>query len=682
MSGTDDKKKSASVSGGGGWLALLSSASEPQQGKRSNAANDEPSLNEKTLAALATLESSLTCFYCKKLFQSPVSIAPCHHCFCSDCLSSAWAETLSTSSYMMCPLCDNTTLEGGLESFPRNRCLEETVDLYRTIKPLLQELFKTSLLKSSPSDTKAEDEANKAKAKWAREARGDDKVTAAARASWDEHYNRLIEFRNTYGHTRVRYQNDGDLDFKKFADWVRNQRYLLAKRHEEEGDSMAEVFVERIEKLNKLGFDWSIPNNANTEISALGSGSKVASAAALGTRDDDDDDDDDDEDDDGKKKNRSARNTSKWDSMYDKLAEYYKEHGTTVIGDRADTENKKLHDWTRNQKYWLGKKLQDGRLSPVSSDRIEKLAALNFPWSRKMPDQPAGLLQQHLEDAGIPMSSPSARRVKAEKVPQFTKTPPAGLVGKKTEYLAETLGKVLGALDNLGALNNLGDAAAAGQNSRKRTASAAGLSKDDDAGVVSAAERKRVKLERKLDRVNQQLTDAEQNVSRFQIVNDETMAAQAKTRMVDLYNKKVELEQDLLVLADDEEEDKQEELLQQQLLLQQASAGKKKSRKMANRMALASIRRKSPAEIKRARLDRKLELVGKQLADAEKSITRFQSIRDDGMVEQAKTRMAKLYNDKVDIENELMDMDDEEDDDYDDDVAHNKPALPGGSVMF
>ena len=624
----------------GGWLSLLSSASESQTHHHNAAPQQQqqqqqqpgpgvgvPMSNgyQQTLTALAKLEGSLTCFICKRLYQSPVSVSPCQHNFCSDCLSSAWAQAISTNSYMLCPICD-TPLDGNLESFPRNRGLEETVEIYRTLQPLLQNLMAETLkppMKSQMFKTIKDDGFSVTRD-------SQEKHAVAARASWDEYFNRLVEFRNEYGHTRVRYQNDGNLEFKRFADWVRNQRYLLAKRKEEEGDQMADIYVERIQRLTSIGFDWAgsaiTTTNEPSHSHPLGA---TAAIDAFPTTNDDDTDE-------RNKKNKTV-NSMKWDIMYERLSKYYQDNGTTVVSDRKDADSKRLHDWTRNQKYWLGKKLQEGRLSPVSSERVQKLDALNFPWRANKDSQ---------EGDHFPSSTPRKSMGKPKSSKKQAPSLSAG--NNNTAYLAETLGKVLGALDNLGALENSGGKQSLLSNSRKRLAAAA-ISIGGN-----AEEKKRTKLERKLERISSQLTDAEQNFARFHGIDDIDMATQAKTRMVDLYNKKVEIEQELVALVDLEEDE--EDQLQQQV----AASGKKKSRYKA---ALMAAKRKSPAEIKRGKLDRKLELVSQQLSEAEKNIARFQTIRETNMAEQAKTRMAKLYHEKVAIENDLMALDDEEEDD-------------------
>ncbi|KAL7571389.1 hypothetical protein ACA910_007696 [Epithemia clementina (nom. ined.)] len=101
---------------------------------------------------------------------------------------------------------------------------------------------------------------------------------------WNDFYSLLKAFHETFGHTRVIYSNTQphkSEQLKKLANWVHNQRYFLSKRHKEEGESMKQLFVERIAKLDKLGFDWPPSSTLISHSSELRRHSPINSKALV-----------------------------------------------------------------------------------------------------------------------------------------------------------------------------------------------------------------------------------------------------------------------------------------------------------------------------------------------------------------------------------------------------------------
>lgn len=689
------------------WLSLLEQL--PPQ-------NDD--LRE-TIKALANWEDSMRCYYCNNLFRSPIiAIEPCHHCFCQQCFQAAWEKALqndnddddhhNNNNNMTCEICEATVVRSWPEektssdtssspffSFQRNQGLEEALRLYRIVQPLLRRVIEGSF--SVPTKTSSESEVAPLAAAAAAMSGNNFKAT------WFAYFQRLVEFKNKYGHTRVRKRDGvGDAEFKKFADWVRNQRYLLAKRKEVQGGEMAPMYQERIDLLNSIGFGWSEPrlsdNSADsnvfhslrdsttndktggdiTNVKQEQITSQYNEEANNSSQDNDDTSTNQDKEETEDKQEsqveqgtsinqikananqvKSAKHTAKksagsqpsvnkfqaqWDIMFQQLLDYYNKTGDSNITDRTG-DHKKLHDWVRNQKYMLSRKIKEGRLSPTSADRVGRLEKINFPWKRgtvnsdspeEPPAAPAKKVKLNNNAAAVTV------RPALPQTPQQLQ--PAD---ENNTTLAASLDKVLGVLDNLVALNNMGRgmSGASATTNQEEKVSAGGVNSTPAGSSNNAMDKKCAKLERKLELVNQQLVDAEQNVIRFQSVNDDKMTQQAKARMVDLYNRKVELEQGLLSILDNGTND-------------HANNRKAEDNNKDDTTNMFGTERRQ--QLLRSNLDRKLDLVTKQLADAEKNVARFQGIRDETMANHARARMAELFNEKVNIENHLIDMDEEE----------------------
>uniref|UniRef100_A0A6U2WQ64 Helicase-associated domain-containing protein n=1 Tax=Entomoneis paludosa TaxID=265537 RepID=A0A6U2WQ64_9STRA len=432
---------------------------------------------------------------------------------------------------------------------------------------------------------------------------------ADEKPTWEGYYERLRQFKVENGHCLVRLptEPDADPEYVKFANWVKNQRYLLSKKMED--GELTQLLADRVARLNDLNFNWSgeakygeglgyIEKNPRSAFTNFAHAAARNSDAIVG-----------------------PTNHVKWETMFRKLCEFKEKHGHTTV---TETQDKKLTDWVRNQKYFLGKKVNDEErpLSPITTDRVQRLDDIGFVWRKHAPK-------------GKPQKLLGAVRSPARAAPVSLQNRQHGASLENA-----LVGQVLGALDKMGALNNLGGGA--GGDGKKPAAL-----RDIQAALSGGAKaKKRVKLERKLEMVSQQLDDSEKNVVRFQGVNDDAMADQAKTRMVGLYHKKVEVEQAILAVEDEDEDE---------LPPPQKTGGRK-------RRKVPTVPQKSEAVKKREKLDRKLEVITRQLAESEKNVTRFQGINDETMVEHAKARMALLYGQKVDIENDLMDVEEDDDD--------------------
>jgi hypothetical protein len=95
---------------------------------------------------LKDLEFSLRCVHCKNFLRAPVSIIPCQHTCCSECIRIKFAQDLhSTARKASCSLC-NVAVDTGGNDFGRclrpNHNVDRLVILFRHLRqPLLEELL-------------------------------------------------------------------------------------------------------------------------------------------------------------------------------------------------------------------------------------------------------------------------------------------------------------------------------------------------------------------------------------------------------------------------------------------------------------------------------------------------------------------------------------------------------------
>jgi hypothetical protein len=144
---------------------------------------------------------------------------------------------------------------------------------------------------------------------------------------WEKMYSQLIEYRNEVGDTLVPRQW---VKNKKLGEWVTDQRrqykYKIANRS-------TLLTIEREQKLNEIGFTWSI------------------------------------------------RNRTDWDSRFEDLVLFKSEFGHCVVP-QLYSNPKGLGKWVSKQREQY-KRLMDGKSSFITQDRIEKLNGIGFSWSAK-----------------------------------------------------------------------------------------------------------------------------------------------------------------------------------------------------------------------------------------------------------------------------------------------------------
>jgi len=131
---------------------------------------------------------------------------------------------------------------------------------------------------------------------------------------WEQMFTMLTEYKDKYGHCKVPNQYSEN---PQLGRWVQHQRQAKKK---------GELSKERIERLNDLGFLWSLLDE-------------------------------------------------QWEKKFTKLVEYKKIHGNCHVPKRF-TENPTLGTWVQNQRI----KKQKGKLS---QEHIQRLEAIGFTWNPK-----------------------------------------------------------------------------------------------------------------------------------------------------------------------------------------------------------------------------------------------------------------------------------------------------------
>ncbi|KAG5419770.1 RAD18 [Candida metapsilosis] len=106
----------------------------PQPPQNYKDITDPSDFKHTSVPGLTDLDVLERCYICKEFFRAPV-ITSCHHTFCSQCIR----EYLITNN--LCPLCKTEVYESSLK---RDVLLEEIVECYKKIRPLLLQNLDTS----------------------------------------------------------------------------------------------------------------------------------------------------------------------------------------------------------------------------------------------------------------------------------------------------------------------------------------------------------------------------------------------------------------------------------------------------------------------------------------------------------------------------------------------------------
>lgn len=145
---------------------------------------------------------------------------------------------------------------------------------------------------------------------------------------WPQRFEELLEFKKENGHCNVPYSYKPN---EALGLWVVYQRHQYRRKHEGKSSYINE---ERIEALDKLGFEWNLDNKFNKQ----------------------------------------------WQERFDELVEFKKRHGHCNVS--RDRHNGILGRWVSYQRSQYNKRFE-GKVSYISKGRIEALEQLGFQWKAK-----------------------------------------------------------------------------------------------------------------------------------------------------------------------------------------------------------------------------------------------------------------------------------------------------------
>lgn len=152
--------------------------------------------------------------------------------------------------------------------------------------------------------------------------------------AWNLRYEELKAYKKAKGNCNVPVKYP---DNPQLGKWVNNQRSLRKKF--DKGAKSPRISRERIEKLDKIGFEWDLSDTT-----------------------------------------RLQPNEEAWDLRYEELKEYKEANGNCNVPDRYPT-NPQLGRWVSTQRKNRKHFDQGDKSLRMTQDRINKLNKIGFVWS-------------------------------------------------------------------------------------------------------------------------------------------------------------------------------------------------------------------------------------------------------------------------------------------------------------
>lgn len=181
-------------------------------------------------------------------------------------------------------------------------------------------------------------------------------ATANPDMLWQENFDALAAFQRAHGHTRVSVKGEGDLG--SLGSWVGRQRLIYRR-----GAKNSTLTAERIEKLEDLGFEWSLYQKTGNYRKPRSS--VHASSVGPGVL---------------------------WLEKFDALKAFKEEYGHTRVPIKGHGDWKSLGKWVNNQRI---NRRRYGKNTRLTEEHINKLDSLGFEWDiyqkkGKCSDSPEG----------------------------------------------------------------------------------------------------------------------------------------------------------------------------------------------------------------------------------------------------------------------------------------------------
>lgn len=148
-------------------------------------------------------------------------------------------------------------------------------------------------------------------------------------AAWNEQFELLSAFKRNNGNCRVRLNYEvGSI---KLGQWVSQQRKFYRNLTKQSGQ--ASISQERIDKLNSIGFEWSI----------------IAENA--------------------------------WDQKFALLCTFHQKYGHCRVRLRYEVNSVKLGQWVHKQRCFYRILKKGSGQASITQERIDKLNSIGFEWS-------------------------------------------------------------------------------------------------------------------------------------------------------------------------------------------------------------------------------------------------------------------------------------------------------------
>jgi hypothetical protein len=177
-------------------------------------------------------------------------------------------------------------------------------------------------------------------------------------SQWKKKFIELVEFKKKYGHCNLRAGKEHAV-YSSLYYWALAQKGHYYKKNKN-------LTLERIEKLNSIGFDWTL----------------------------------------GTAKINKKRNDAYWEKQFNKMIEYKHKYGHCNVRHRAvDKEYELLYRWAVRQRNFYAEKNEN-----LIPEKINKLNNIGFLWSHENNGIKDKILLDELKRLNVLLGKPPTHR--------------------------------------------------------------------------------------------------------------------------------------------------------------------------------------------------------------------------------------------------------------------------------
>lgn len=160
------------------------------------------------------------------------------------------------------------------------------------------------------------------------------RFTPDQQARWDEMYQRLLDYKEQHGNTKV----PESYEDTKLANWVGNQRRAMSRMRR--GVVSYGLDPRRIELLEQIGFEWAQTRGSATP---------------------------------------GAYERCSWEDMFQRLVRFKDANGHTKIPNNF--RDKRLVTWVANQRKAMSRKQRGLPFRCINEEKVQMLDSIGFIWS-------------------------------------------------------------------------------------------------------------------------------------------------------------------------------------------------------------------------------------------------------------------------------------------------------------